>query len=73
MKLLRNSQYYETRYYCIFKQILIYYFSKHNKSFNNVIIEKVSHPSSPWWTRDNGKHGRQKFENLLREYWVKSK
>ncbi|HPW66442.1 MAG: hypothetical protein ACOX0M_05925 [Salinivirgaceae bacterium] len=48
-------------------------FQKHNKSFNNVIIEKVSHPSSPWWNRDNGKHGRQKFENLLREYWVKSK
>lgn len=46
-------------------------FQKHNKSFKDVVIENVSHPSSPWWNKNGGVYGRQKFESLLREHWVK--
>ena len=44
--------------------------NKLKKNFGNIVIEKVSHPSSPWWNRSGGVHGRVKFENLLREHWV---
>lgn len=47
------------------------YCSQNNKKFDNCIIEYTNHPSRPAsWSDENGK---QKFENLLREYWVKSK
>jgi len=48
-----------------------YFKKKTNKEFENVVIEKVSHPSSPCWNKNNGVYGRQKFKNLLQEYWVK--
>ncbi|MBP5456363.1 MAG: hypothetical protein J6Y37_07665 [Paludibacteraceae bacterium] len=38
----------------------------------NVRIEFVNHPSHPagWWNYKTG-NGKQKFERLLREYWIK--
>lgn len=33
-------------------------------------IEHVSHPASIWWNRDGGIHGKVKFEDLLRKYWI---
>lgn len=45
------------------------------KGFYNVVshlklqskVVKVCHPASPWWNRDSGKHGRQKFIKAVRE------
>lgn len=45
--------------------------NKHKKNFDKIVIEKVSHPSSPWWNKSGGVHGRKKFENLLIDNWVK--
>lgn len=40
-------------------------------NFGEIAIEKVSHPSSPWWNKSNGAHGRQLFEDLLWKYWIR--
>jgi hypothetical protein len=45
--------------------------NKHDKNFGKIAIEKVSHPSSAWWNKSNGIYGRQKFEDLLRKYWIR--
>jgi hypothetical protein len=45
--------------------------NKHDKNFGKIAIEKVSHPSSAWWNKSNGVHGRQKFEDLLWVYWIR--
>jgi hypothetical protein len=44
--------------------------NKYNKKFGKIAIEKVSHPSSPWWNRGNGDYGWRSFENLLWKYWI---
>ena len=41
--------------------------------FENIVIERVSHPACSWWNANNGSYGRQKFEDLLTEYWIKEK
>jgi hypothetical protein len=43
--------------------------NKQNKDFGKIAIKQVSHPSSPWWNKNNGAQGRQLFEDLLWEYW----
>jgi hypothetical protein len=44
---------------------------KEKNRFENVVIDFVNHFSSPrTWEHENG-NGRQKFEKLLREHWVK--
>lgn len=46
-------------------------FCKRSKlSYYGIIIEHVSHPSSPWWNRDGGCWGKMKFEELLKKFWV---
>ena len=40
-------------------------------AFENIVIEHVSHPASPWWNRYDGSLGKAKFERLLKEHWVK--
>ena len=45
--------------------------NKQNKDFGKIEIKQVSHPSSPWWNKSNGAHGRKLFENLLIEHWIK--
>jgi len=40
------------------------------KNFGDIVIEKVSHPSSPWWNNSNGAYGHQLFEDLLWKYWI---
>lgn len=47
------------------------YLKNETIAFNGVHIDVVACPSSQWWNRDGGKHGRAKFENLLREHWIK--
>jgi len=44
---------------------------KEKNRFENVVIDFVNHFSSPrTWEHENG-NGRQKFEKLLKEHWVK--
>ena len=50
---------------------MVFFKKKYNKNFGKITIEKVSHPSSPWWNRSNGAYGRQLFENLLIKHWIK--
>lgn len=44
------------------------YRKKGNMQFENVSIDYVNHFSRACWNEENGK---QKFENLLKDYWVK--
>ena len=46
------------------------YCERNTLSYNDIIIENVSHPSSIWWNRDGGCRGKKKFEDLLKKYWV---
>ncbi len=47
------------------------FYEKEETHFENVVIDYVNHFSSPrTWEHENG-NGRQKFEKLLREHWVK--
>jgi hypothetical protein len=43
----------------------------YKKNFGEIVIKKVSHPSSPWWNNSNGAYGRQLFEDLLTKHWIK--
>ena len=38
--------------------------------YAGVAIAYVSHPASWWWNREDGSHGKQKFEDLLRANWI---
>ena len=40
----------------------------HNVDYKDTVIEYVNHPSWASWNDDNGK---QKFEELLKKYWLK--
>ena len=40
----------------------------HNVDYKDTVIEYVNHPSSASWNDPNGK---QKFEELLKKYWLK--
>ena len=47
------------------------FYEKEENRFENVVIEFVNHFSSPrTWEHENG-NGRQKFEELLKNNWVK--
>lgn len=50
---------------------LEFFKKKYNKKFGEIAIEKVSHPSSAWWNKNNGAQGRQIFEDLLWKYWIR--
>lgn len=52
-----------------FKEFEIYRSARH-LDFGNMIFEHVSHPANFWWNRDDGKYGKRKFENLLRQYLI---
>lgn len=43
---------------------------RNNLVYDGIIIEHVSHPACIWWNRDGGIHGKVKFEDLLRKYWI---
>lgn len=43
---------------------------RNNLAYDKIIIEHASHPASIWWNRDGGIHGKVKFEDLLRKYWI---
>jgi|APMed6443717190_1056831.scaffolds.fasta_scaffold07521_3 hypothetical protein len=48
----------------IFKKI-------NNKKFDGIYIGQVSHPSCPWWNKNDGYYGWRKFEDLLWEHWIR--
>lgn len=47
------------------------YLKSKSITFEDVKIEQVSHPSSPWWNRWNGVLGKAKLKDILRNYWVR--
>lgn len=40
-------------------------------AFDGIVMEHVSHPASIWWNRDGGARGKARFEQLLKEHWVR--
>ncbi len=44
-----------------------YFRKKTGTNFGNIVIERVAHPSCKWWNV----YGKQLFENLLIEHWIK--
>ena len=53
-----------------FKEFDIYCRAK-QLDFGNMIFEHVSHPASFWWNKREGIYGKLKFENLLKQYWIR--
>lgn len=41
-----------------------------NKEPETYSIYKVSHPSSIWWNRNSGIHGKEKFKKILRNHFI---
>lgn len=48
----------------------INYIKKHDIAINNLHIDHVVHPSSPWWNRWNGLYGKDALNNILIKYWL---
>lgn len=46
-------------------------YAKSNGIKFNAQIEQVCHPASIWWNRNGGTYGKLKFENILKEHWIK--
>lgn len=38
--------------------------------YDAIKIDRVSHPSSAWWNRNNGEKGRALLKKILKEYWL---
>jgi len=47
------------------------FYEKEENNFENVVIDYVYHFSSPRTWKHRSGNGQQKFENLLRDHWVK--
>lgn len=41
-----------------------------NLNYTNLLIDRVSYPSSPWWNRNGGAYGKGKLEGILETHWV---
>lgn len=39
-------------------------------NYTDLLIERVSHPSSLWWNRNGGAYGKGKLERILAANWV---
>lgn len=47
------------------------YCNRNGITHDGIVIERVAHPASMWWNREDGKEGKAKFESLIKEYWIK--